>query len=88
MRFLGVPLYLWGLLCLAIAMIFVFVAPRPLGDDAVARFLLLRWGHALVWLLLAFFCFARGANFHGLSNWFGIAAGLLYAAFILALVVK
>ena len=88
MRFLGVPLFLWGALCLLLAAIFTLAVPQQVNASFGVRFLLLRWGHALVWILLALFCFARGANLGGPVNILGLAAGLLYGAFILALVMK
>lgn len=86
-RFLGLPLALWGVLCLVVALLFAFVVPHSgaMGARGAAAFLL-RWGHALVWLLLALFCFARGAGADDAANPLAAAAGLLYLAFILALV--
>ena len=88
MRFLAVPLFGWGALCLLIAVIFTLVVPQQAHASTGVRFLLLRWGHALVWLLLACFCFARGANLGGPVNLLGLAAGLLYGAFIVTLIMK
>ena len=50
----GVPLVVWGVICLALAILWIVVWP---SDKAVAedglRFFILRWFHALTWLLLA-----------------------------------
>ncbi|HEY8600239.1 MAG TPA: hypothetical protein VIL85_17510 [Thermomicrobiales bacterium] len=88
MRFLGVPLFVWGALCLLIAVIFTLVVPQQMNVSTGVRFFLLRWGHALVWLLLALLFFARGANLGGPVQLLGLAAGLLYAAFLMALVTR
>src|SRR5205823_1993786 len=60
----GVPWVVWGGLCLAVAAVYTVVWPRPRGTGArqarpAWRRLILRWGHALVWLLLALSCFVR-----------------------------
>jgi hypothetical protein len=85
-RFLGLPLFLWGFLCLVVAAIFTIVWPGQGSGATGARLVLLRWGHAGVWLLLALFCFARGAGLRGPVGLLGLAAGLLYLAFLAALV--
>jgi hypothetical protein len=79
----GVPWVAWGGLCLAVAAVYTVVWPRPRGTGAGParpewRRLVLRWGHALVWLLLALSCFVRPSARLG-----GPAAGILA---ILALV--
>jgi hypothetical protein len=85
---LGVPLLLWGAACLVIAVIFAFVWPSGAGDLVGLRYLLVRWGHALVWLLLAAFCFARGARLPGPINVLGVAAGLVYLVFLVSTIRK
>jgi hypothetical protein len=87
-RFLGLSLFLWGALCLFLAVIFTLVVPQQASASFGVRFLVLRWGHALVWLLLGLVCFARGANLGGPVNLLGVAAGLVYGAFIVTLVMK
>ena len=85
-RFLGLPLYAWGALCLLVALVFVVVAPgQQLAVSAGLRHALLRWGHPLVWALLGCSCFARGAGLPGPGNLLALAAGLLYVAFLAAL---
>jgi hypothetical protein len=53
--FLGVPWFAWGLLCFVVAVIFTVIWPcgkRP-GKARALQSLILRWFHALVWVLLA-----------------------------------
>jgi hypothetical protein len=61
-RFLGVPLTVWGGLCLAVAAIFMVFWPsaKVHANISPLRYMLLRWGHAGVWLLLALALFVRG----------------------------
>ncbi len=87
-RFLGVPRFLWGAGCLIVACLFAFVVPHPRGEAIGLRHFLLRWGHALIWVLLALFCFAQGARLGGPTNLLGLAAGLLYAAFLVTLLTR
>lgn len=85
--FLGVPLWVLGGGCLTIAAVFTFLVPqKPLQTATSLRRFLLRWGHALVWVLLASLCFARALGWPGLGNVLGLGAGLMYAAFLFSLV--
>jgi hypothetical protein len=54
-QFLGVSWFVWGLLCSAVAVIFAVIWPRGKrpGKVSVLPSLILRWFHALVWVLLA-----------------------------------
>lgn len=62
-KLFGIPLVVLGGICLALTVVWVFVWP---GDKATSltglRFFILRWFHALVWLLLAIAAFM--AAFH------------------------
>lgn len=56
-----VPLWVWMIICLAVAAIYILVWPRDLApaDSASLRFVVLRWFHPLAWLLLAASCAIR-----------------------------
>jgi hypothetical protein len=74
---------------LAVAAIFTFIVPKkPLETATGPRRFLLRWGHALVWVFLAGWCFASALGWPGVGNILGLGAGLTYAAFLLALLAK
>jgi hypothetical protein len=86
--FLGLPLFVWGLISLALAAVWAYVWPAERALGAVGlRLLLVRWGHSLVWLLLALMCFLRGSRVAAIAGW-GNAAGLAslvaYLAFLAA----
>lgn len=65
--FLGLPLFVWGIACLGVASIWVSVWPRDRGTSTGGlRFMILRWFHALTWLLLGVAAFTAG--FPGLGG--------------------
>ena len=85
--FLGLPWLLWAGLALVVAVIFTLVWP----SDRVAvaggwRFFLLRWAHALVWVLLAVSFAFRGFGIKGAADGAGLLALLTYLAFMAAFV--
>ncbi len=50
----GVPLVVWGGICVALTVVWIFVWPSGKATLAIGlRFFVLRWFHALTWLLLA-----------------------------------
>ncbi len=86
--FLNVPMYGWAILALVIAGIFaVFV---PSADKVAALeglpYIIVRWFHSLVWVLLAMSFFLRGTgkdSLRGLSDLTGMLGGLTYAAYLI-----
>jgi hypothetical protein len=88
--FLNLPWHFWALLSLALAVLWVFVGPhQEMPADSSLRFLVIRWGHALTWLLLAIGFFLRGLSpgLAGPANALAVAGGLVYALFILMMFV-
>lgn len=81
--FLGLPWAVWGVAALALALVWVIVWPadRAAGTSGL-RLLLLRWGHAAVWLLLAVSFFVRGMGQEGAANVIALAALAVYLAFL------
>ena len=89
-KFLGVPVFIWGGVCLVVALAFTAVWPsnKITNDTATLRFFILRWFHAIVWLLLAAACFVRGAGIlggAGTANMIALAALLVYLVFMATL---
>ena len=81
---LGLPWILWGLLALLVAGVFAEVWPRTAGSERprpVWRHLVLRWFHALVWVLLALSCFVRADLMPGGSSAANVAALLGLASY-------
>ena len=84
--FLGIPGPLWGGICLVLAVLFVVVWPSRFRSEGVAR-IILRWGHAMVWVLLALWIFLRTWTPDlALANVLPLLAGIAYAAFVMTLV--
>jgi len=83
-KFLGVPVVVWGVAALVLAVVWVIVWP---ADKAVTltgfRFMVLRWGHALVWLLLGLAAFAAAsASTARFTQPLALVALGVYAAFM------
>jgi hypothetical protein len=83
--FLNLPWFVWAALALVIALIYSFVWPQNrIADLTGFRFLVLRWGHALTWLLISINFILRGLDpkFDGLANLLAASGGLIYVLFI------
>lgn len=63
----GIPLYFWAVLCLAVAGAYWYLWPKPGYRRVTPRTpwqqFILRYFHALVWVLLAAGCFVAGSGF-------------------------
>ena len=85
--FLGVPWFVWGLLSLVVAVIFTVIWPhrkRP-GKTRPLRYLILRWFHAFVWVLLAVSFFLRDGQVlggSGTANVLALLALFVYLIFL------
>jgi hypothetical protein len=91
MILLGIPLAIWGIVCLVVAAIWVFVWPsnKSIEPNSLPH-LVLRWFHALVWLFLAVTAFIAGFDIFGGANtaqFVALLALLTYLAFMVTLVV-
>lgn len=88
--FLNIPFVVWGGLALVVAVIFALFTPyqAALGAATGVSFLILRWGHSLVWVLIAVQFFLRAAGrpeWNGIANLIGAAGGITYLIFIVTL---
>ena len=82
--FLNLPWFLWAGIALIIAVIYTFVWPYKAADVTGFRFFVLRWGHALTWLLLTINFLLRGIDpsLNGLASLMALAGGLIYLLFM------
>lgn len=86
-QFAVLPSTVWAALCLLIAAIYVRVWPRGRASTARGlRYLILRWFHALVWVLLAIAILLRARASQGSQIWAGLTGLLALAVYIAFLV--
>jgi drug/metabolite transporter (DMT)-like permease len=85
--FWGQPVEMWVGLCLAVAAFYTILWPRPMPGEQRSPWtgFLLRWGHALVWALLAAALLAY--RYIGLlpAQVLGLAGLILYVLFMATL---
>ncbi len=63
---IGIPLIVVGGFCLLLTLVWVFIWPRGRVTPADGlRYIIVRWFHALVWLLLALAAFVAGLDLFG-----------------------
>lgn len=85
MKFGGVPVMVWGLLCVLMALVWLWVWPADRVSPGEGwRFIVLRWFHALTWLLLALGVFSAALRLAGgaLVRPLAFAALLAYLVFL------
>ncbi len=83
--FLNVPNFVWSALALILAIVWVYVGPHTnMTADSSFRYFIIRWGHALTWLLLSVNFFLRGLSpsLNDVANIIALAGGLTYLLFI------
>ena len=87
--FLDIPFTVWAAICLAIALIYYFVWPKPkqngMERPCWAQFLL-RYGHSAVWVLLGVVCLIWPTGGTGLAQVLGLLALIVYGAFLVTMV--
>ena len=84
-RFLGLPIPLWGYICLLLAIFYAFKWPKlALTTRPRSKFekFIIRWGHALCWLLLSLGAFFWAAEFIPLAMALAISGSVLYLFFM------
>jgi hypothetical protein len=61
------------------------LAQKAAPADTGIRFFILRWGHALTWLLLALNFLLRGLSpsLNGVANLLALAGGVMYFFFLM-----
>lgn len=83
--FLGLSWFVWAALALIVAVIYTFVWPqKAMATNTGFRFLVIRWGHALTWLLLAIHFALRGISpsLNGPANLIALTGGIVYLLFM------
>lgn len=86
----GIPLVFWGIGCLAIAVAYYRLWPQPSPKRTQGRsqwqHLVLRYFHALVWVLLAAGCFLAGSGYTNVGLALAAAALPVYIVFLVMLI--
>ena len=87
--FLDIPLTIWAVISLGVAVIYYYVWPQP-RRNTIPRprwvTLLLRYGHSIVWILLSGVCLLWSNNAMEVAQILGLLALFLYAAFMMTMV--
>lgn len=82
----GLPMYLFGFFCLILALIYAVQWPKAMGRERpLITHLIIRWGHSLVWLLLAAACFLWYVGSNPLGNQLAANAMIVYVIFIIVM---
>jgi hypothetical protein len=84
--FLNLPWFAWAVVALLVAIVYSLVWPKDrVTDPSGFRFLILRWGHALTWLLITINFVLRGIDpkYNEAANLFAAAGGLIYLLFMI-----
>lgn len=83
--FFNIPWFGWAALAFVIAVIYTFVWPRKaVTAPGGFRFFILRWGHALTWVLLSINFLLRGISpsLNGAATLIALAGGVMYLLFV------
>jgi len=85
--FLNLPWFAWAGIALLVAAIYSFIWPqKAVTKTTGSRYFIVRWGHALVWILLAVNFLLRGLSpsLNSAADAVALAGGAVYVAFLAA----
>jgi len=83
--FFGLPWFSWAGFSLIIAVIYSFLWPKKsVTANTGFRFFVLRWGHAVTWVLLTINFVLRGIgpDLNGMASFFALAGAVTYVLFL------
>lgn len=89
MGFFDISWWIWGGLALIVGLVYIFFVPKAklVAATKGMQFVILRWFHSLVWLILAISCFMRANQFMiEWANPVALSGGVLYLIFLVAFV--
>lgn len=81
---LDLPWFLWAAFALTVAVIYYFIWPRKaVTSNTGFRYLIVRWGHTLTWILLAINFVLRGIDpaLNSAANGAALAGAFVYVLF-------
>jgi hypothetical protein len=83
----GIPNLVWGGVCLILTIVWVVIWPsNKVFPDDVLRFFVLRWFHALTWLLLALAAFIAAFKIFGGEGTARVVAFLSLPVYLIFLI--
>ena len=93
----GISFFVLGLVCLGLAVLWYYVWPKDRTPEPFKQLpeykprsawmqSVLRWFHALVWVMLAATCWFLDAAQTTLASASALIAGIMYATFVVALI--
>jgi hypothetical protein len=83
--FYGLSWYAWAGITLALTVLYIFLWPKQRAEGHTGfRFLIMRWGHALVWVLLTVNFILRGlsSSLAGAASIIALIALAMYIVFL------
>jgi Flp pilus assembly protein TadB len=95
--FPGIPFFTLGLVCLGLAVLWYYVWPKDRTPEPLKKLpeykprpawmhSVLRWFHALAWVLLAATCWFLDAGQDPLAAASALMAGIMYVTFVVTLI--
>lgn len=88
---LGLSFKTWGVVCLGVAILYFFLWPRPktgTPERSATQHFILRWGHSLVWLLMAAACYVAAGGNPRPARLIGWSAMIAYIVFMATLALE
>lgn len=77
----GVALWVWGLGCLGVAVVYAFLDAPVVPGEGIEGWLT-RWGHSACWMFLGASFFCRLGASRAWVNGLATTGGLVYLAFL------
>jgi hypothetical protein len=82
--FLGLSYLVWLPICLAVAVLYLFIIPKKANSSSITSTekVILRFGHSAVWILLALACLLAYFKLNGVAKIISISSLLVYLTFM------
>jgi hypothetical protein len=91
MGFLNISWWILGSLALVVALIYAIYVPKSdlVNSTKGLQFVIVRWFHSLVWVILAISFYMRGSGQKELSAWANpttLSGGIIYIVFFIGFI--
>jgi hypothetical protein len=86
--FWGVSYFVWLIICIAIAVLYLFVVPKAAQDphNGIRERWILKYMHSLVWMLLAFSCILANYKLSVGARMMSLSALVSYILFMFTMI--